>query len=447
MADFGLTTSGFTAKTLEILVAEVEDDFKAEFGFLPRGFLKKLIPIVCERFTELWELGELCFSSLDPDAVTDSLQDALNSLTGTQRNPATPSSATLTCCGTPTTLIPSDSQAKVPLTGDTFQTKEDATIIALDAWLATTSYSVDDRVTNAGHCYVCTDGGTSAGSGGPTGTDPDVAITDSGVEWRFIGEGTGAVDVIAENIVNGPVIAEARTITQIVTATSGWDSVTNLTDADVGTDVETNEDYRVRREQELSQAGATTPDAIRAQLLEVDGVTSVTVFYNPNDTTDGDGLPPHAVECLIRGGNDQAIFDSLLESCIAAGINTFGTEEGTSEDEEGNEHTIKFSRPEEIEIYVILDVLKDVKTFPADGSNQVKSAIVAFGDAQKSGKNAVASSIGAQAFTVDGVLDATDVKIGIAPTPTLSTTIAISTRQLAVFDTSRITVNVSDGTP
>ncbi len=68
-----------------------------------------------------------------------------------------------------------------------------ATWGALPAWAASTAYSVDDVVENSAagggdNVYVCTVGGTSAGSGGPTGDD--AAITDNDITWKFVGKGT-----------------------------------------------------------------------------------------------------------------------------------------------------------------------------------------------------------------------------------------------------------------
>jgi uncharacterized phage protein gp47/JayE len=57
------------------------------------------------------------------------------------------------------------------------------------AWAPTTSYSATPGsrsvVTNGGRTYICITSGTSAGSGGPTGTSTD--ITDNTVHWYFLG--------------------------------------------------------------------------------------------------------------------------------------------------------------------------------------------------------------------------------------------------------------------
>jgi hypothetical protein len=52
-------------------------------------------------------------------------------------------------------------------------------------WAPSTSYSATNRVTNVGNVYVCTTGGTSASSGGPTGTG--TGINDNGVLWNYLG--------------------------------------------------------------------------------------------------------------------------------------------------------------------------------------------------------------------------------------------------------------------
>jgi hypothetical protein len=57
------------------------------------------------------------------------------------------------------------------------------------SWQASAAYRLREFVTNAANLYECTTAGTSAASGGPTGTDN--AITDGTVTWswrRIVGE-------------------------------------------------------------------------------------------------------------------------------------------------------------------------------------------------------------------------------------------------------------------
>src|SRR5262249_53874655 len=130
-----------------------------------------------------------------------------------------------------------------------------------------------------------------------------------------------------------------------------------------------------------------------------------------------------------------------------AGIAFQGTTSGTVIDSQGTAQPVKFSRPQVINVFVDITLIKDPAVYPSNGDALVQQAIASFGQSQPTGKDAGASSIGAQAFTVPGVLDVTLTKIGTSANPTGSATIAISTRQIAGFDTSRITVHSSTGTP
>lgn len=442
---YGVTATGFSAKTYEVIVEELHDAWRAAFGASSLGErAQRLLAIVAERLAEVWELAEDVYAAFDPDGAVDDALDALCALTGTTREPASESTVTLTLTGTSATVVPSGSTVETASTAIEFTTDEDATLAELVAWANTTAYVLDDRRSNGGNSYICITAGTSAGSGGPTTTADD--ITDGTVHWRYLGEGTAAVDVAATATATGPLVATSGDLTEIVTPVSGWLGVTNLLDADLGTDLETDEDLRVRRGDELAGGGASTADAIRAAVLDVADVTTCRVFYNDSDVTDADGVPPHAVEVLVQGGADQDIWDALLAS-VAAGIATHGDEAGTAEDSEGVSHDVYFSRPEARTVYAEIVLTKDPDTYPTDGDAQVKAAIVALEDVLGVGYDVTASRVSAAVFGVTGVLDVTDVDIGTSAAPPDGTTITVSTRQVATFDTSRITVTSSDGTP
>lgn len=55
-------------------------------------------------------------------------------------------------------------------------------------WAATTAYTTKTSwvINDTGKLYLCTTSGTSAGSGGPTGTGSD--ITDGSAHWTYIGQ-------------------------------------------------------------------------------------------------------------------------------------------------------------------------------------------------------------------------------------------------------------------
>jgi len=299
----------------------------------------QLIGITSETFALLWEILEAITSSMDRRKATGALLRSICALTGTKPVPAAFSTVVLTLTGLPTTPVPVGSLVSTASTGQQFTTTSDrdGTIAAVTAWAASTAYAVGDRRTNSGNVYLCTVAGTSAATGGPSGKASSIA--DGGAQWFFLGAGTGAVDVIARATVTGPTVAAAGDLTKISTPIGGWTGVINLLDATLGRKAMTEAQLRALAELEIAQPGTSPPDAIRAALLRVgegtdNAVTAVTVFTNPDDITDADGLPPHRVEALVHGGRDQDIWDALRVN-VAAGTLTHGTIVGTSTDTSG----------------------------------------------------------------------------------------------------------------
>jgi len=445
---FGLTLNGFIPKTLTDVKTELEDGERATFGQSVRVDAKSVFGqingVFSGQLAELWEVAQVLDAAFDPDRTTGSALDSLCAITGTTRLPATKTSCTATCTGTPGTSLAAGRVVSVLSTGTRF-TLAAGVIVAVSAWVTLTAYTVGQRVTRTTNVYECTIAGTT-GATGPSGTGS--AFVDGTVTWRWIGAGTGVVDVLAEANSTGPFVALADTLRTIETPVSGWSSVTNLLDATVGSNVETDAALRLRREDELAGASNAASNAIRAKVLKVgDGtnnpVTTCRVFQNTTMTTDGDGIPPKAIEVLVQGGEDQEILDAIFGS-VAAGIETYGTESGTVTDDAGYPQTVKFSRPNEIPIYVVVHVYKDPAVFPTDGEAQVKEAIaVQYAVA----KDVTASACGSRAFQVAGVLDVPLPYIGIAPAPGATTTIVCGARDLAVFDTSRVSVTLHDQSP
>lgn len=446
----GLFPEGLMIDTFEELVAEIEAELRADWGAsIPLGdgtFDGHVIRIVSERLRLIEELLQVSFSSFDPDANNGAAQRAIGAITGTFEIPAAGSLVTETLCGDDGTVIDEGNIVATSSTGKPFviPTGVTVTLEQLDAWQPSTLYAVRARVTNSGRCYQCITAGESNGVGGPTTTDPD--IVDNTAHWVYLGDGEAAADVVMVSEEQGPIVAVAGDLTEIQTPIAGWNTARNLLDAELGRGTMTDEDFRLLREQEVAQPGTSPPDAIRAAMLQIAGVTNATVFYNNTDETDADGVPPHACEVLVQGGADQDIWDALWQN-VPVGIRTVGTEDGFATDAEGEQQPISFSRPEGIEVYAIVTLEKDPSTYAGD--DVIKQAVATWGNSQRTGKNVVASAIASQCFAADedGVLDVSSVKIGTAPAPGTSTTIQISKRQLAVFDTSRITVTSSNGEP
>ncbi len=445
---YGMTTEGYVPKTYEVIVGELQDEMRAEFGanidVSENSVLGVLIAVQAEREAEAQEQLQALDSSRDPDNAEDTALDALCALTGTVRYSATYSSVALLIIGQAATEVDSGNVASTSDTEIRFATTEDATLVEATAWAPATVYAIGAIRSNGGNLYYCFDAGTSAGSGGPTSELSSIA--DGTCIWKFLGNGTAydSVTALAED--TGPLIAASGTITQVETPVAGWASVYNLLDADLGRNRETNAELRVRRVEELDARASATDDAVRVAVLAVEGVTSCYVFPNEEDTIDADGVPAHSFETVVLGGDGEEIAEAILAN-KPVGIKAYGDETETLTDSQGFDKVIGYSRPTEKTIYFTVTLTYDEDVYPLDGDDQVAAAVVAFGDTFGMGKDVYASALKAKCFEVAGVLGVTTGYIGTSASPVAETTIANGPRDLAVFDTSRVVVNSSAVAP
>ncbi len=380
----GLTLTGFEAKSLEDIKADIEARLIADLGpsidLDARSVLGQLVGIQSAKLAELWEVAAAVYSAGYPDTAAGLALDAVAAITGATRLPATRSTVVVTCSGDVGTVLPGGRVLTVDPGGARFASVTSATI----------------------------------GGGGT------VAVTFEAEEY-------------------GPVLANAGTLTEIDTPIAGWDSATNAADADIGRDLETDADFRLRREQLLRRTGGAAVDAIRADVLAVEDVTACFVFENVTLITDGDGVPGKAVEVLVEGGDNDDIREAIFAS-RAAGIATHGSVTGTVEDAQGFTHTIKFSRPTVVDLVAAVTILTD-DDFPGTGAADVKSAMAAFIEDLEVGEDVILSQLFAPIFSVSGVVDVTVLQVGVGAPGAAN--ITITSRQLADLDTGNITLTVT----
>lgn len=457
MSSFGVTSTGFVAKSVQDILDDVETGERAAFGSTidvsAESPLGQINGVIGGALAEAWELAQAVYSAQYPGSSSGAALDNVASITGSVRTAATRGTVLQTCTGDPGTVLALGRIVERDTTAERWISLASDTLVAVAAWAASTAYVVGDRVNNSGNVYQCTTAGTSASSGGPTSTDPDEAIVDGTVIWRWLGAGTAAVDITFRAEQFGSIVAPSGSLNVITTPVSGWDGAINVLDASTGIDLETDALFRQRREFELATSGSATIDAIRADLLNVNDVLEAFVFENVSEFAGPDGEPPHSIECVVRTTTgdtpdddiDQAVADQILAS-KATGIETFGFGTPpqfvtkTSVDSQGTAHTIEWTRVEDVEIWIEIDITTDPDVYPLDGDDQIKAVLVADGEALIVGETVIAEKNKAQAFDVSGVVDITGYRIGTAPGPTLDDNIPISNRQAADFDTSRVTV-------
>lgn len=391
----GLTDTGMEIPTIDDIVAAVSAAARAAIDPAldtgPTSVVGQLIGIQAERERSVWLAVRDVWQAFAPSGASGQSLTQLALLTGTVRRSATKSQVTATVNLNAGVTLPAGSRARVGVDVDAiFETVAD--------------------VTNPG--------------GSPAN-----------------------VSVVMTAVTAGATRANSGTLNTIVTPVSGWNSVTNALDADVGFADENDTALRARREAELRVQGSGNLDAIVADVDALDGVLDARGTENDTDFA-ADGLDPHVFRIVVWDGNPPEAVDDQIAQAIwdskPVGIPSVGVEFGTAIDANGDPRVVNFARATELPVYLDLDIETDPETFPADGSDQIKAALVDYADAHWSiGEDVILSALYGPVFSVSGVRRVGAIRAGLAPAPVGTSDLSTDADEIARADTSRIVLVIT----
>lgn len=136
-------------------------------------------------------------------------------------------------------------------------------------------------------------------------------------------------------------------ITNINPTYTGYISATNYVAFDAGRDVMTDAEFRSTASQIKNSSVSGTEDAVLAELLNIEGVTTAKVYTNPEFTRLKDWdqqviCEPYTYNVVVQGGLANKIVQAIYDK---APFNTksFGKSSGTAFDKNGNSVTIKYT--------------------------------------------------------------------------------------------------------
>lgn len=146
----------------------------------------------------------------------------------------------------------------------------------------------------------------------------------SRVDFRsspIVGTRTLSLEVVA--LEAGTIYRESNTVNQISPTPGGFISLNNATSFSDGSDVETDNEYKLRALSTTPESSKATRPAVISALLNVEGVQKVKIFSNNTDETDQNGVPKYRFEPVVYGGITQDISQALYNT-IALSNNTYG---------------------------------------------------------------------------------------------------------------------------
>ncbi|MFV8769148.1 baseplate J/gp47 family protein [Yersinia enterocolitica] len=202
------------------------------------------IAVWCEALANLDEAVINAYHAADPNSVIDQQLDRIAAFAGIKRKSATYSTATVNFSGI----------AFTPINAGTL---------------------IRNRATNT-----------------LWATDGDV-ITDAA--------GNATVNVTCT--LAGAQGANSHNLTIIATPIGGITAVTNNTAASMGLDKETNNAFRIRRNESVALPGSNQIDNIYAALVNIDDVKRARIYENFEDQADDNGVLGHSMAIFVDGGS------------------------------------------------------------------------------------------------------------------------------------------------
>jgi hypothetical protein len=404
---FGILNTGFVPKITNDVVLDMTTAARAavdpNLDLSASEPMGQIVQIMAAAIAEVWELLQETYNATNPNAAEGQNLYGIGSITGTEPEPATYSQAICNAVMSSNTSI-------------------NAGLIA----------SVNGQPSNTWQLLGACDSNGNLTSTTLTSTTAGTYLS------------------LWQSTQTGPIAAAAGQLTVIASLPAGLTSITNPNDAILGTNTETDAAFRVRRVLELAAAGSESLDAINAAVLEASTqIISSTTYENSGDTVDAFGRPPHSIEVVIfdglspTGSDDNAIAQAMWNE-KPGGIQFYSAsgDSGVATDSQGNTHYIPFTRVSVVPIYI------DITTVGATSSSEVQAAIAAWGSALGPGSAVYRLQLMATILPdgnnpVAGTTDVSACTLGTAPSPSGTSNLTFTIRQIPYIETTNISVTLT----
>lgn len=326
MSTNAIGANGLTIKSVEDIIAEILDgtqDFPGmrqiygdDINVDPNSPDGQMVNIVAQSALDMEEYIQQVYNSFDPDKAIGVPLNARCAINGVIRNPGTFTQQTVT--------VTVDRALTLP---------------GLDTDPAN-AFTVSD---NTGNQYAL--------------------IT------AAVLSGAGSTDLLFQAVLLGPVSSLPNTITKIVTITLGVSTVNNIAGPDtLGLTEETDYALRIRRQKSVALPNKGYLEGLIAGLIDTADVTDARVYENNTNATDGNGIPGHSIWCIVEGGENADIAQTIYVK-RNAGCGMKGTVSVNVTQVDGSIFVILFDRPAAENLWIKFDVA-------AIGSGSVDPAFI-----------------------------------------------------------------------
>lgn len=410
MEQYGVTEKGFVMKRLDTIINEVQTDLSAALGFdvsqNPQSLLNATLIIpFCDKIAEMWEVAQESYYAKYPTTAEGVNLDNACQYGNVFRRDNKHTEYIIHCTAKDGTKIPGGSLissitnpvVQLQCINDTVIERSACNAIAIKpvvalagtytielngifySYEATTGSSAEDIVEGLIDAFTM-DGYTA--SKVIDNENVFVLIEDTIISQSndFALSSNLTTDFVTScvhfyTVDYGDIQCPKGSITVLTSNVTGLISVTNRIDPTPGRiqqdDISLRQDY-IRKSYGTS---STQTNSIEAYILEeVAGVKDVRCYENQYNVEDELGRPPHCIEVIVDGGEPEKIAAAILAK-KAGGITSYGDITIDVLGEYGDNIPISFRRPEQVYLWVKVEITTDGSTITPDYVNIVKDTI------------------------------------------------------------------------
>lgn len=470
-----LTANGFERPRLPTIKGDYDQRFTDALGPVntnPDAVIGQIIGIFAAALDDAYETLQANYDSMYPYSAEGTSLDGAVAFVGLERLAAAPTTVTAVCYGAESTLIPalalvrSGDNRQYAANADTVISRSSAADVEITIITVTNSANYQVIAGGVSHVYMSDASATAAEitAGLAALFDTDVYTATASGDKLSLRSANGYSDfsltidskmsitklgtpVNFTAVEMGAHVLPINALNKIDSSIIGFDEINNLAAGDTGRDVETDEELRIRHRDSVRATGSATAAAIRARILaEVDSVTYARVYENRTNVIDAFNLPPHSVETVMSGGDNQAVANKLFE-LKPAGIETYGNTSVQVTDENGDIQTAKFSRSTDkyAWIRVSVNLLYSEETLTTSVVDAIKAAVITYGDSIGIGEDIITQRIYGPIYAATEGIGSITVEAALTNLPSdtpsyVTSNISVGRAELALFDEVRITV-------
>lgn len=184
--------------------------------------------------------------------------------------------------------------------------------------------------------------------------------------------GTTSLLFQAQNI--GAVQLSPNTLTTLISIIDGVTSCNNPNPPiTIGTNEETDAQYRVRLIQSTAIKAVGYLDTLEARLLAIPNVASALVLENYTNVTDSNGIPGHSIWAIVEGGTSTDIANQIYYT-KSFGCGMKGSTSVIITRSDGRTTTIYFDYANQVPLFIVF-TLQNNGTSPID-TTAIKNTLI-----------------------------------------------------------------------